>query len=79
LTRCDGSASSRQRYKEGATIYLEVANAEQSLLNAQLTLVTAQSQYFQSYANLYKAMGGGWVGDAETMVPKGVADNTDVK
>src|SRR5712664_2427680 len=39
------------RYKEGATIYLELANAEQSLLNAELTLVTAQSQYFQSYAN----------------------------
>jgi multidrug efflux system outer membrane protein len=67
------------RYKEGATIYLEVANAEQSLLNAELTLVTAQSQYFQSYANLYKAMGGGWVGEAEALVPKDVADNTEIK
>ena len=47
------------RYKEGATIYLEVSNAEQSLLNAELDYVTAQSQLFQSYANLYKAMGGG--------------------
>jgi len=68
-----------QRYREGATIYLEVANAEQSLLNAELTLVSAQSQYFQSYANLYKAMGGGWVGEAEALVPKGVADNTDIR
>ena len=67
------------RYKEGATIYLEVANAEQSLLNAELALVTAQSQYFQSYANLYKAMGGGWIGDAEALVPKGVAQTTDLK
>jgi outer membrane protein, multidrug efflux system len=50
------------RYSEGATIYLEVANAEQSLFNAQLAYVTTQSQLFQSYANLYKAMGGGWVG-----------------
>ena len=49
------------RYREGATIYLEVANAEQSLFNAQLAYVTTQSQLFQSYANLYKAMGGGWV------------------
>jgi multidrug efflux system outer membrane protein len=48
------------RYTEGATIYLEVANAEQSLFNAQLAYVTTQSQLFQSYANLYKAMGGGW-------------------
>jgi len=53
------------RYKEGATIYLEVANAEQSLFLAQLAYVTTQSQLFQSYANLYKAMGGGWVEDAE--------------
>jgi multidrug efflux system outer membrane protein len=49
------------RYSEGATIYLEVANAEQSLFNAQLAYVTTQSQLFQSYANLYKALGGGWV------------------
>jgi len=67
------------RYREGATIYLEVANAEQSLLNAELALVTAQSQYFQTYANLYKAMGGGWVEDAEALVPTGVADVKNVK
>jgi len=48
------------RYREGATIYLEVANAEQSLFSAQLAYVAIQAQLFQSYANLYKAMGGGW-------------------
>jgi multidrug efflux system outer membrane protein len=57
------------RYSEGATIYLEVANAEQSLFIAQLAYVTTQSQLFQSYANLYKAMGGGW--EAETEQPVG--------
>jgi len=55
------------RYKEGATIYLEVANAEQSLFNAQLAYVATQAQLFQSYANLYKAMGGGWVTEAEKL------------
>src|SRR5258706_157358 len=55
------------RYREGATIYLEVANAEQSLLNAQLAYVATQSRLFQSYANLYKAMGGGWVTQAEKL------------
>jgi multidrug efflux system outer membrane protein len=64
------------RYQQGATIYLEVANAEQSLFNAELTYVNAQSQLFQSYANLYKAIGGGWIGDAEALVPNGVAANT---
>jgi multidrug efflux system outer membrane protein len=53
------------RYREGATIYLEVANAEQSLFNAQLAYVSTESQLFQSYANLYKAMGGGWVGQLD--------------
>jgi multidrug efflux system outer membrane protein len=55
------------RYKEGATIYLEVATAEQSLFIAQLALVATQSQVFQSYANLYKVMGGGWVEEAERL------------
>lgn len=55
------------RYKEGATIYLELANAEQSLLSARLQLVSAQSRLFQSYVDLYRAMGGGWVDDAEQL------------
>jgi multidrug efflux system outer membrane protein len=55
------------RYREGATIYLEVANAEQSLFNAELAYAATQSQLFQSYANLYRAMGGGWVADAEKL------------
>ena len=61
------------RYREGATIYLEVANAEQSLFNAQLAYVATQAQLFQSYANLYKAMGGGWVDQAEELVGKSLA------
>jgi multidrug efflux system outer membrane protein len=63
------------RYNEGATIYLEVASAEQSLFLAQLAYVTTQFQLFQSYANLYKAMGGGWVEEAEKLVGNGTAGN----
>jgi len=59
------------RYREGATIYLEVANAEQSLFNAQLSYVSTQSQLFQSYANLYKAMGGGWTGEPQVVGSSG--------
>ena len=55
------------RYREGATLYLEVASAEQSLFNAQLAYVATQSQLFRSYANLYSAMGGGWVAEAESL------------
>ena len=58
------------RYREGATIYLEVANAEQSLFNAELAYVATQAQLFQSYASLYKAMGGGWVEEAERLTSR---------
>jgi multidrug efflux system outer membrane protein len=67
------------RYREGATIYLEVANAEQSLFNAQLAYVATQAQLFQSYANLYKAMGGGWVDQAEELVGKTLAGDKESK
>jgi len=59
------------RYREGATIYLEVATAEQSLFAAQLAYVQTQAQLFQAYANLYKAMGGGWVDEAERLAGTG--------
>jgi multidrug efflux system outer membrane protein len=65
------------RYKEGATIYLEVATAEQALFNAQLAYAATQSQLFQSYANLYKAMGGGWVDLADTMTRSQPAERAD--
>ena len=63
------------RYREGATIYLEVANAEQLLFNAQLAYVATQAQLFQSYANLYKAMGGGWIEAAEQLGGSGFDDS----
>jgi multidrug efflux system outer membrane protein len=53
------------RYKEGVTIYLELANAQDQLFNAQLAFTSTQSQLFQSYASLYRAMGGGWIWAAE--------------
>jgi multidrug efflux system outer membrane protein len=66
------------RYREGATIYLEVANAEQSLFNAQLAYVSTQSQLFQSYANLYKAMGGGWAGATGDLAGMSVGGNAEL-
>jgi multidrug efflux system outer membrane protein len=65
------------RYREGVTIYLEVASAEQSLLNAELAYVATQSELFQSYANLYKAMGGGWIDEAERLVGRADAVNNE--
>jgi outer membrane protein, multidrug efflux system len=56
----------QRRYREGAAIYLEVATAEQSLFDAQLALDSVRAQLFQSYADLYRAFGGGWVDKAGT-------------
>ena len=67
------------RYREGATIYLEVATAEQSLFNAELAYVTTQSQLFQAYSNLYKAMGGGWVQDAEQLAGNSPVGSVNAK
>jgi multidrug efflux system outer membrane protein len=65
------------RYREGATIYLEVATAEQSLFDAELALSAVQAQLFQSYANLYKALGGGWVDRAAAQADAGAAALSD--
>jgi multidrug efflux system outer membrane protein len=57
----------RLRYEGGYTSYLEVVDAERSLFNAQLQQAQTQGIVFTSAVQLYKAMGGGWVVDAERM------------
>ena len=57
----------RLRYEGGYTSYIEVLDAERSLFNAQLTYAQTQGVVFTSAVSLYKAMGGGWVTDAEHM------------
>ena len=66
------------RYREGATIYLEVANAEQSLFTAELAFVATQSRLFQSYSSLYKAMGGGWTDEAERFAATSAPSRTAI-
>jgi multidrug efflux system outer membrane protein len=61
------SRLARLRYEGGYTSYIEVLDAERSLFNAQLNYAQTQGNVFTSMVNLYKAMGGGWVGDAERM------------
>jgi multidrug efflux system outer membrane protein len=50
-----------RRYASGVSSYLEVLNAEQSLFNAQLSLVQVEQQYLSATVELYKALGGSWV------------------
>jgi len=55
----------RLRYENGYTSYIEVLDAERSLFNAQLQYTQTQQAQLQAMINLYLAMGGGWVNEAE--------------
>jgi outer membrane protein, multidrug efflux system len=66
----------RARYEGGYTSYIEVLDAERSLFQAQLQLVQAQAQLYFAVVNLYKALGGGWVEEAERLAPKPTVDTS---
>jgi multidrug efflux system outer membrane protein len=55
------------RYQNGYSDYLTVVDAERNLYGAQLSFVQTQGDLFIALVNLYKAMGGGWVEEAERM------------
>ena len=59
----------RERYDNGYTSYIEVLDAERSLFQAQLQLTQTQGQLHFALINLYKALGGGWVDEAEKLAP----------
>ena len=63
----DYARIARLRYDEGYTSYIEVLDAERSLFNAELSYTETQGVLFQALVNLYKAMGGGWVTEADKM------------
>ena len=62
----------RLRYENGCTSFIEALDSERSLFDAELSSAQTRGTLFQALMNLYKAMGGGWVVEAEKMaVPKG--------
>jgi multidrug efflux system outer membrane protein len=63
----DYARIARLRYDEGYTSYIEVLDAERSLFNAELSYTETQGVLFQALVSLYKAMGGGWVTEADKM------------
>jgi multidrug efflux system outer membrane protein len=57
----------RLQYEGGMTDYLTVLNAEQSYFSVQLSYVQTQTLALNSDIDVYRAMGGGWVTEAEKM------------
>ncbi len=51
------------RYRNGASSYLEVLDAQRSLFAAQLALVQVQALQVQNLVTLYRVLGGGWRAD----------------
>jgi NodT family efflux transporter outer membrane factor (OMF) lipoprotein len=51
---------SNQRYKAGATSYLEVITAETALIANERTLTDLQTRQFAASVQLTRALGGGW-------------------
>lgn len=56
------------QYRNGLVDYLNVLDAERNLFDAQLSLAQAQTDIFLTLVSLYKALGGGWVIDAENLM-----------
>jgi len=57
----------RLRFDEGYTSYIEVLDAERSLFTVERSYTQTQATLLRSLVNLYKAMGGGWIAEADRM------------
>lgn len=57
------------RYQVGQTNYFNVLDAQRNLFSSQLSLAQAIANRFTATANLYKALGGGWTEDSDSLTP----------
>jgi multidrug efflux system outer membrane protein len=55
------------RYDNGYVSMLEVLDADRRLFEAEINQTQSQAQVYISLINLYQAMGGGWVTQADAM------------
>jgi multidrug efflux system outer membrane protein len=60
------------RYDEGQVSFIEVLDSERRLFDAELLQAQSENDVYASMVGLYKAMGGGWIQEAEA-----VANETD--
>lgn len=57
------------RYQVGRTDYFDVLDAQRSLFSSQLDLSQAIADRFTATADLFKALGGGWTDDSDSLTP----------
>jgi multidrug efflux system outer membrane protein len=58
----DSAQLSEDRYRGGATSYLEVLTNETNAFDAELGLAQAQANELLSLVEIYRNLGGGWQG-----------------
>lgn len=63
----DYARLARLRFENGAASYLEVYSAENDLFNAELTAVDSGADRILELVAIYKALGGGWVAEADRL------------
>ena len=63
----DYARLSRLRFDNGAASYIEVLYAENELFGAELVAVGTLADRYTQLINVYKAMGGGWVDEADAI------------
>ena len=51
---------SQERYNQGVTSYLEFLESQRQAFDSQLNFAGTKQELLSSYAQLYKALGGGW-------------------
>ena len=56
---------SGERYDKGVTSFLELIESQRQAFEAELSLSETTQKLFNSYVNLYKALGGGWLSEEE--------------
>lgn len=61
----DYARLAKLRYDEGYASYIEVLDAQRSLFDAELQYVGVRGTVYTSLVNTYKAMGGGWIIQAQ--------------
>ena len=66
----DDTVRSRLRFDNGYAGYLEVLYASNELFAAELAAVQSQFEDYSQLVNVYKAVGGGWVNEADKLAPQ---------
>ncbi|MGH8696647.1 MAG: efflux transporter outer membrane subunit [Burkholderiales bacterium] len=67
---------SRLRFDNGYAGYIEVLYAENELFGAELAAVRSQADSYTQIVNVYSAVGGGWVTEADKLAPQPVLGST---